>query len=75
MGEYDRMRGFGVTAPTRMAEKLSQDEGIESFLSFNTCYKETGICGTYFVATPKSVNDLIETTLDQWVWLATCECL
>lgn len=71
MGEYDRMRGFGVNAPTRLAEVLSMDDGIESFLSFNTCYKETGLTGTYFVVDPKSIDNLIYSVLNQWVWLAT----
>lgn len=70
MGEYDRMRGFGVNAPTRLAEKLSQDAGIEVFQSFNTCYKETGLVGTYFVAAPESIDNLIDSVLQQWVWLA-----
>lgn len=92
MGEYDRMRGFGVNAPTRLAEKLSQDAGIEVFQSFNTCYKvmnswekklflhisviqETGLVGTYFVAAPESIDNLIDSVLQQWVWLANSEFL
>lgn len=71
MGEYDRMRGFGVNAPTQMAIQLSYDEGIQSFQSFNTCYKETGLVGTYFVAAPGSINNLIDNVLQQWVWLAS----
>ncbi|KAF1756894.1 hypothetical protein GCK72_013348 [Caenorhabditis remanei] len=71
MGEYDRMRGFGVNTPTKLAQKLSTDEGIECFQSFNTCYKETGLVGTYFVAAPKSVDNLINSVLEQWVWLAS----
>ncbi|CAI2350599.1 unnamed protein product [Caenorhabditis sp. 36 PRJEB53466] len=70
MGEYDRMRGFGVNAPTRLAEKLSQDEGVEVFQSFNTCYKETGLVGTYFVVDPNSADNLIDSVLSQWVWLS-----
>uniref|UniRef100_A0A1I7TQT7 Mitochondrial-processing peptidase subunit beta n=1 Tax=Caenorhabditis tropicalis TaxID=1561998 RepID=A0A1I7TQT7_9PELO len=70
MGEYDRMRGFGVSAPTPLAMKLADDEGIGSFQSFNTCYKETGLIGTYFVTAPESVDNLIDSVLKQWVWLA-----
>ncbi|EGT34239.1 CBN-MPPB-1 protein [Caenorhabditis brenneri] len=71
MGEFDRSRGFGVNAPTDLAVLLSSDEGIQSFQSFNTCYKETGLVGTYFVVAPESVDNLIENVLMQWVRLAS----
>ncbi|CAP38417.1 Protein CBR-MPPB-1 [Caenorhabditis briggsae] len=71
MGEYDRMRGFGVNAPTQLAELLSRDDGIQSFQSFNTCYKDTGLVGTYFVIDPKSVDNFIDSVLNQWIWLAS----
>uniref|UniRef100_A0A1I7XQV8 Peptidase_M16 domain-containing protein n=1 Tax=Heterorhabditis bacteriophora TaxID=37862 RepID=A0A1I7XQV8_HETBA len=39
LGEWDRSRGFGVNAPSRLALRLGRDAGVQSFQAFNTCYK------------------------------------
>ncbi|KAK6056834.1 peptidase M16 inactive domain protein [Cooperia oncophora] len=41
IGEWDRSRGFGVNAPSRLAVRLGRNAGVQSFQAFNTCYKGT----------------------------------
>ncbi|CAD6193494.1 unnamed protein product [Caenorhabditis auriculariae] len=70
MGEYDRTRGFGVNAPSRLALKVGRQRGVQSFQAFNTCYKETGLVGIYFVVEGNSAVQFIDAVTEEWKWLA-----
>ncbi|CAI5448528.1 unnamed protein product [Caenorhabditis angaria] len=71
IGEFDRARGFGVNAPSRLANRLQNVPEIQSFQAFNTCYKETGIIGIYFVVEPTACRSLVEAVIEAWKYLAT----
>lgn len=70
IGEWDRSRGFGVNAPSRLALRLGRNAGVQSFQAFNTCYKDTGLIGVYFVAEEGASNALVDAVVDEWRWLA-----
>ncbi|RCN38643.1 hypothetical protein ANCCAN_15432 [Ancylostoma caninum] len=51
--EWDRSRGFGVNAASRLGIRLDSSAGVQSFQVFNTCYKgcnknETMKCAAVF---------------------------
>ncbi|CAB3406029.1 unnamed protein product [Caenorhabditis bovis] len=71
LGEYDRSRGFGVNSPSRLALRLGNTSGIQSFQAFNTCYKDTGLVGIYFVSEKDDVGKLVDAVTDEWKWLAS----
>ncbi|PIO65745.1 peptidase, M16 family [Teladorsagia circumcincta] len=70
IGEWDRSRGFGVNAPSRLAVRLGRNAGVQSFQAFNTCYKDTGLIGVYFVAEESASEGLVDAVVDEWRWLA-----
>ncbi|PAV80659.1 hypothetical protein WR25_12767 isoform B, partial [Diploscapter pachys] len=70
LGEYDRSRGLGVTAPSRLARRIGNHPGVQSFMNFSTCYKDTGLNGIYFVTSPDSAPQLIDAVTEEWKWLA-----
>jgi mitochondrial-processing peptidase subunit beta len=42
-----------------------------SFQSFNTCYKDTGLWGCYFVCEPMSCEDMLFNVQSEWMRLCT----
>lgn len=49
IGAWERSQGGGVNNASRLARAAATDGLAHSFQSFNTCYKDTGLWGTYFV--------------------------
>lgn len=50
IGAWDRVHGSGSGNASKLAAICSQDQLAHSFQSFNTCYKDTGLWGIYFVS-------------------------
>ena len=51
---------------------LSSELGIaHSFQSFNTCYKDTGLWGIYFVTDAMHQEDVVFNIQNEWMRLAT----
>lgn len=50
---------------------LPSKELCHSYESFSTCYKDTGLWGTYFVCDPLKCDDMIANVLYQWKRLCT----
>lgn len=46
-------------------------ELCHSFQSFNTCYKDTGLWGIYFVCDPLQCDDMIYSVQTEWMRLCT----
>jgi processing peptidase subunit beta len=49
MGNWDRTQGCGVNSATRMVQQIGFGPEVQSYQSFSTCYKDTGLWGVYFV--------------------------
>ncbi|VDM57321.1 unnamed protein product, partial [Angiostrongylus costaricensis] len=60
-----------VNAPSRLAVRLGRNAGVQSFQAFNTCYKDTGLIGVYFVAEEAASEALVGSIVDEWRWLAS----
>merc|ERR1712038_1074455 len=49
IGSWDRSMGGGANNSSRLAQYCAENNFCSSFQSFNTCYKDTGLWGIYFV--------------------------
>uniref|UniRef100_A0A915L538 Mitochondrial-processing peptidase subunit beta n=1 Tax=Romanomermis culicivorax TaxID=13658 RepID=A0A915L538_ROMCU len=72
IGQWDRTQGAGINSPSRLAHKLAWGEGCQSFQAFNTCYKDTGLWGVYYVADPgRWSDDIMSLIQKEWKYLCT----
>lgn len=70
IGQYDRTCGNGLSSPTRLASKMESVREVESFMSFSTNYKDTGLSGVYFVIRPNGADKFAELICNEWQTLA-----
>ena len=50
LGSWDRSSPGGRNMASRLARQVSEQHLVHSFNTFNTCYKDSGLFGVYFVA-------------------------
>ena len=66
-GSWDRSLAAGGSSSSRLAQLISRKQMADSFMSFNTCYTDTGLHGVYFVSSqPNRVSELIEMIQSEW---------
>ncbi|KAI1287390.1 Mitochondrial-processing peptidase subunit beta [Halotydeus destructor] len=70
IGSWDRSQGGGNNVVSPLAQAAAEKNLAHSFQSFNTCYKETGLWGIYFVADPTQVDDFLFQL--QFMWMKLC---
>ena len=72
VGSWDRGLGAGGNVSSRLAQNLAKHALVDSFMSFNTCYKDTGLFGLYFV-TPDRIrlDDIFYFLVQEWIRLST----
>uniref|UniRef100_A0A1B0D311 Peptidase M16 C-terminal domain-containing protein n=1 Tax=Phlebotomus papatasi TaxID=29031 RepID=A0A1B0D311_PHLPP len=58
IGTWDRSQGGGVNNASNLARASAESGLCHSFQSFNTCYKDTGLWGIYFVCDPLKTSIL-----------------
>ena len=51
LGSWDRTGGAGANQASKLTQTVAEMELAHSVSSFNTCYKDTGLFGTYIKAT------------------------
>jgi len=71
IGQWDRSHGSGINAPSRLAQRVGWGGETQSFQSFNTCYKDTGLWGIYFVCKTDAVPELTWNIQSEWKHLCT----
>ncbi|XP_015929632.2 mitochondrial-processing peptidase subunit beta [Parasteatoda tepidariorum] len=71
IGNWDRSHGSGGNIYSKLAHKVGSENLCHSFLSFNTCYKDTGLWGVYLVSDGKTLNDMIYSVQEEWNRLCT----
>jgi mitochondrial-processing peptidase subunit beta len=69
LGSYDRTSGMGKNVSTRFNQAVAETESAHSMSCFNTCYKDTGLFGVYFVSPDKKLDDMMYITLENLVRL------
>ncbi|XP_034838393.1 mitochondrial-processing peptidase subunit beta [Maniola hyperantus] len=71
IGAWDRSQGGGANNASYLARAASCENLCHSFQSFNTCYKDTGLWGIYFVAEPMQIEDMVYNIQKEWMKLCT----
>ncbi|CAN7941688.1 unnamed protein product [Ixodes pacificus] len=73
IGNWDRSHGGGANVSSRLAEECAKDpdNACHSFQSFNTCYKDTGLWGIYFVSEGREEMDFLVHAI-QREWMRIC---
>merc|ERR1712072_1388240 len=69
LGCWDRTGGSGRNMASKLCQTVAELQLAHSVMSFNTCYKYTGLFGVYSVAEPHKVQDLMWYTLEAMVRL------
>lgn len=57
VGNWSKSQGGGKTLPSMLARKMNDLGQAQSYMAFNTCYKDTGLWGIYGVTDP--ANDMV----------------
>lgn len=71
IGAWDRSQGGGVNNASYLARAASCAGMAHSFQSFNTCYKDTGLWGIYFVGESLQLDDFLLNVQQEWMKLCT----
>jgi processing peptidase subunit beta len=50
LGSWDRSSPAGNNIASRLARDIAENDAADSFMTFNTCYKDTGLFGVYLTA-------------------------
>merc|ERR1712002_149697 len=70
IGSWDRTHGGGTHNASNLAQ-VGASGLAHSFQSFNTCYKDTGLWGIYFVAEAMQIDDFVYNIQSEWMRLCT----
>lgn len=71
IGAWDRSQGGGVNNASNLARASAEDNLCHSFQSFNTCYKDTGLWGIYYVCDPLKCEEMLFNVQSEWMRLCT----
>ncbi|XP_063229684.1 mitochondrial-processing peptidase subunit beta [Bacillus rossius redtenbacheri] len=71
IGAWDRTHGAGVNNASQLAARAAESNLAHSFQSFNTCYKDTGLWGIYWVCDPMQCEDMLFNVQSEWMRLCT----
>jgi hypothetical protein len=66
VGSWDRTHGSGMNSPSRLAQNVGWGPEMQSYQSFSTCYKDTGLWGVYFVCDGMAVEDFTKHVQEEW---------
>lgn len=55
IGAWDRTQGIGSLNASRIARAGAEGKAL-SYQAFNTCYKDTGLWGIYFVSPRETID-------------------
>lgn len=71
VGAWDRSQGGGINNANNLARICVEDNLCHSYQSFNTCYKDTGLWGIYFVCDPMQCEDFVWNLQREWIRICT----
>jgi len=69
IGSWDRSMGGGTHNTSNLASQVAEHNLACSFQAFNTCYKDTGLWGVYFVAEKMKLHDTVWAIQEEWLRL------
>ena len=65
-GSWDRSLGGSKNLAGQLASDVSKYGLAHSYMSFNTCYTDTGLWGAYMVADRMKIDDLVYAVQREW---------
>jgi len=71
IGNWDRSMGGGANNSSRLAHYCAEKGFCHSFQSFNTCYKDTGLWGIYFVTDSMNQDNMVFNIQNEWMRICT----
>jgi len=71
IGSWDRSMAGGNSSGSHLAEAAARLGLAHGFQAFNTCYKDTGLWGVYFVSDPLTIEDFVFNLQHEWMRLCT----
>lgn len=71
IGSWDRSMGGGNHNASKLAKYCHKEKFALSFQSFNTCYKDTGLWGIYFVTDSMNQDNMIWNIQQEWMRMCT----
>merc|ERR1712126_730132 len=71
IGNWDRSMGGGANNSSRLAHYCAEKSFCHSFQSFNTCYKDTGLWGIYFVTDSLNQENMVYNIQNEWMRICT----
>jgi len=71
IGNWDRSMGGGANNSSRLAHYCAEKGFCHSFQSFNTCYKDTGLWGIYFVTDALNQDNMVYNIQNEWMRICT----
>lgn len=72
IGSWDRSLGGGADVSSKLAQNLARHQLANSFMTFNTCYSDTGMFGVYMVTPVRSrIDDMMYFMQQEWVRIST----
>ena len=71
IGSWDRSMGGGNNLSSPVAQYAAQHNLCHSFQAFNTCYKDTGLWGIYFVTGKMQQANMMDLIQRHWLHLST----
>jgi len=70
-GSWNRALGGSKNVAGSLAKDVSDHGLAHSYMSFNTCYTDTGLWGTYFVADRFKLEDMMYCIQREWMRICT----
>jgi mitochondrial-processing peptidase subunit beta len=64
LGSWDRASSTSRTAASMLAQDVAKGDLAHSFMTFNTCYKDTGLFGVYYVTNADRVAECTDAILE-----------
>merc|ERR1719357_1987405 len=71
IGNWDRSMGGGANNSSKLASNCAEAGFCHSFQSFNTCYKDTGLWGIYFVTDALNQQNMVFNIQQEWMRICT----
>merc|ERR1719402_1345820 len=71
VGSWDRSFSAGRNVGSKLAQQVSQHNLAHNFMSFNTCYTDTGLWGIYFVSDKMSIDNMVYCIQKEWMRICT----
>ncbi|EDV29727.1 uncharacterized protein TRIADDRAFT_63547 [Trichoplax adhaerens] len=71
IGNWDRSFASGQNSGSRLARIVRENDLAHSYMSFNTCYTDTGLWGAYFVTDRMKIDDMVFSLQKEWMRVCT----